>query len=384
MKKNIGILIYGIEDVSGGGGSERFWADFFEKYKNYSARNFEVFFFCDEPSFLKLKFINRLSDKYHVVFLKNYNNRFKHGLEFFDFYFKLLRNRIKLIHVAEYTTVYFHRLKKLSSLPKSIRPRISTTVVNCIIPYKYMVDASFRKPIDQILTQIKFDGILSWYQLLKNFIIERGFSYKMPIIHAASYCFADTSKFKPATRKENNIVFAARLGANKNPLLFVEAITILHSKVPEKIKEWNFYIYGKGELEVLVKRKINEYGLSELVKMAYESHMAEVFSKSKCFVSTQDYENFTSLSMLEAMACGNVIVSRNVGQTNYFARSNVNAFLAEEDTANGIANALLKFINNPELHDSMMRESIKIATLEHTKENFFHETETYWKEILLN
>ncbi|MEW6470318.1 MAG: glycosyltransferase [Bacteroidota bacterium] len=374
-------MLYGIGDVSGGGGAERFWADFFEKYRTYDQRKYDVYLFCDGDSYGRLKEIRRLSGVSGVVFLKNYSNRFKHTLEFFDFYLKLLSYGINVVHVAEYTTVYYERLRKLSRLPGWMRPVLSTTLVNCIIPYRYDWDAGFKKPIDQVLKAIRFDGIMSWYHLLKEFILEKGFAYKVPYVYAVSYCFADTSKFRPA-EKRNDIVFAARLGANKNPLMFVEAVSLLERLEPERIKDWSFAIYGKGEQEELVRERIRELGLQHTIKMGYSLHMADVLAHSKCFVSTQDYENFTSLSMLEAMACGNVIVSRNVGQTGYFAKAAVNAFLAEEDTAKGIAMALAEFINRPELHERMQMESVRIATEIHTAKNFFKETEEYWEALL--
>lgn len=380
-KKNIAIFLYEIGDVSGGGGAERFWADFFELYKQYPNSHFNVFLFCDKASLEKLRSIHRITDETNIVLLRNCNNRYKESLEFADFLTKLWLHRIDLIHIAEYTTSYFERCRRLSRLPRILRPALSTTLVNCLIPYRYETDPGFQKPINQILSSVRFDGIYSWYLLLKDFMQAKPFKYSMPYIQAASYCFADTRKFKPAGKK-NIIVYAARMAENKQPLLFVESVAILYANHPQLLRNWKIEMYGKGPLSDEVREKVDACGLGELITIDFKPGMEVAFSQSKCFVSTQDYENFTSLSMLEAMACGNVIVSRNVGQTHFFARENVNAFLAKTDDAKGISDALAEFLTHESQHEKMMHESIRIATEVHTKENFFNETEKYWQHIL--
>ena len=109
--------------------------------------------------------------------------------------------------------------------------------------------------------------------------------------------------------------------------------------------------------------------------------MGNFFSDSKCFVSTQDFENFTSLAMLEAMACGNAVVARNVGQTNFFVKDGVNGILAKEDSAKGIAEALKFYIEHPEKHEAMKTESIRIAREENTAEKFIQHLDSFWKKI---
>ena len=51
---NIAFFIYGIGDLSGGGGAERFFADFFEKYIKTDNTKFKVYYITDKDSFLHL------------------------------------------------------------------------------------------------------------------------------------------------------------------------------------------------------------------------------------------------------------------------------------------------------------------------------------------
>jgi glycosyltransferase involved in cell wall biosynthesis len=382
MRKNIALCIYGIEKLSGGGGSERFWADFFRLYKGFKDRKYNIYLFCDKKSYDELVRVNRLNNKINIVLLKNFSNRFKYILEFYDLIIKLFFFRISILHVAEYNTVYYHRLFKLTKIPKFLRPKVSVTIANCMVPYFYDSDITFKKPINQLLKEIKLDGILSWYDNVKQFFLLNGFNYENPHIYSVKYCFTDLSHFKSSSKKEKVIVFAARLSQQKRPLLFLDAIAKLQLESPELVAGWKFMLYGKGYLLEEVISRIIELKLSSIVSVEFSVHMADVFSKSMCFVSTQDYENFTSLSMLEAMACGNVIVSRNVGQTSYFARNGVNAFLAIDDSIEAISDALKQFfLLNESKFAEMSKESIRIASMEHNFENFTSELESFFENV---
>ena len=89
--------------------------------------------------------------------------------------------------------------------------------------------------------------------------------------------------------------------------------------------------------------------------------------------------------MNEAMAAGNAIISRNVGQTNLFVKHLVNGVLTDSDTAEGLASAIEYYISNPQLHEAMQNESIRLTEEVHTFENFKSQIENFWdKTIHLN
>jgi glycosyltransferase involved in cell wall biosynthesis len=85
--------------------------------------------------------------------------------------------------------------------------------------------------------------------------------------------------------------------------------------------------------------------------------------------------------MNEAMAAGNVIVARNVGQTNLFVKDGVNGYLATSDNAKGVAEAMMKVIQYPEKNAAMMKESIRLATEVHTPENFIRQIDLFWNSL---
>jgi glycosyltransferase involved in cell wall biosynthesis len=163
--------------------------------------------------------------------------------------------------------------------------------------------------------------------------------------------------------------------------MFVESLNILKQRSAE-IKNWKFFMYGKGHQEEEVLSKIKEYGLSEILTVSHHHDLTKVFEESKCFVSTQDFENFPSLAMNEAMSAGNAIIARNVGQTELFVKHMKNGLLAEPDNEIGLANAIEFYIKHPELHESMAKESIRLTEEVHTFSNFKTQIETFWDHTL--
>ena len=67
--KKIALYLSGVHDIKGGGGAERFFADFFSIYKSWPNKKFEIFFFIDEATLRALQSITKLIDKDHIVIL---------------------------------------------------------------------------------------------------------------------------------------------------------------------------------------------------------------------------------------------------------------------------------------------------------------------------
>src|SRR5205814_8514330 len=112
---------------------------------------------------------------------------------------------------------------------------------------------------DPLFNHIKIDGIYSWYELFKTFAEKNAIIKSKPLIHPIKTYCCDTENFKPAPVKENTIVRAARLDKQKRPLMFIEAVNILHNKHASEIKNWKFYICGNVPEKEEIANKIMEY-----------------------------------------------------------------------------------------------------------------------------
>ena len=264
---------------------------------------------------------------------------------------------------------------------------ISINVVDCEIPYvladpKHEKYNAYTQRYSPLFKEIDVKGVFSWYELFNVFAKEKKIFRAKVVLEAARSRFSSASTAPVAEKKQNRIIYAARLTEQKRPVMFVEAARILHERYPELIKGWEFEMYGKGPLEETIKRMITEHQLASLIKMKESNEMQEVFAGSKCFVSTQEHENFPSLSMNEAMASGNAIIACNVGQTGLFVENGKNGFLSSTDDSDGIAMALKDYLSKPEQHLNFQAESIRLTKEVHTPENFIRQVDAYWAKLM--
>ena len=232
--------------------------------------------------------------------------------------------------------------------------------------------------------QIKFDGVFSWYEKFLLYINQENLYEWGPLMKNIQSRFADIKKFYPANIKENTIVFASRMHFQKKPEWFLQAVKTLKDNYPELIKDWKFLFLGDGDLAEEMEMFIERNELSGSVKRLTSGDLSEIFPKSSCYVSTQDFENFPSLSMMEAMACENAIIARDVGQTNLMLKNKVNGFLLEEDSSLGLAMAIKKYIElDNDDRKSMQKESLKLIQEVHTPSEFINQIEDFWVNLFL-
>jgi glycosyltransferase involved in cell wall biosynthesis len=384
-KKRIGLLVLGVG--SNFGGAERLFADLFDSYSDRPGSNFQLFLITDRQSLTNYKRSNLLKKVNNILLLPVWNNRFKKYLEFISFFFTLLIFRIRIIHVPVYGVQHFYNLKYLSKLKFLIPVKIVINIEDCRIvhayeSHSYDFSQELKRKYDLLFSKVKIDAIYTWYELFKAKFRKNKIIASLPLIESADYCFADLKRFNPHVQKKNQIVYAARLEPQKQPILFLDAIRMLYMQLPKLFNDWKVIFVGYGSLEKQVKEYINANNLLPVITFHQTTDLSLIYNESKCFVSTQDFENFTSLSMLEAMAAGNTIIARNVGQTNYFVQDRVNGVLAEDSTPESLAQALRFYMEHSELHDAMMKESVRLATQVHTVENFIKDIESFWGKVL--
>ncbi len=167
------------------------------------------------------------------------------------------------------------------------------------------------------------------------------------------------------SQKEDLVCFAARFEQKKGVDLLLNAITY----VLELEKTIKFFILGYGPMEKQIYDFLESNNLSDRVSVKYVEDIKPILSKSKIFLSLQLEENYPSQSLLEAMACKNVIIATNVGLT-YKLVDNLCGKLVIKDPI-VIADAILQLFNLPNsLIQAMGEESRRRIISEHTPENY--------------
>lgn len=177
--------------------------------------------------------------------------------------------------------------------------------------------------------------------------------------------FIDYSKFYPVYPKENIITFCARLEILKNPVMLVEAC----AKIKDRLGDYKVYIIGEGREEPLLRKLVDKYELEEKVILTGGiSHPFDILSKSKIFISIQQFNNYPSQSLMEAMACENAIIASDVGETSLML-SEKEAMLIPLNI-NSLSKALLFLINHPEDCQKIGKAARLRVMKDHSVENF--------------
>lgn len=385
--KNVALILLGAEKLEGGGGAERFFADFFLIYQKYKERKFRLFFVTDEVTLASLKSLGRDLPLDNILILKTNSTRFKKVIENIRLVWLLKSHQIKILHFVLYTPYYYRFIELLNKHKSFIKTKISINIVNCEIPHAYFDKSNpfhqgYINTYKPLFEEQVIDGYFCWNKLFIDFIESNQLVKKnVPVKEAIVSRFSNTDLYYPA-QKENLVVFAGRLDFRKRPDWFIEAVSILHERSPELFMDYKFLMFGKGSMRDELNEQIINKGISDHLKIETNSKLWTVLSRSKVFISCQDYDNFPSLAIAEAMAAGNAIIARNVGQTDLFVKHMKNGLLLAEDSPKGLATAIKDYIENESAHEGMAKESVRLMKEVHTTDNFIKQIDAYWTKLL--
>ncbi len=137
------------------------------------------------------------------------------------------------------------------------------------------------------------------------------------------------------------IAFSGRLEPDKCPMLYLEAAKEILKEYPD-IK---FHLLGEGSLVNEITLFIDSNGLKDKINFQFHKNPPELFAETSIFVSLQTGTNYPSLSVIEAMACGNAIVASNAGDT-YLLINETNGVLTELNV-NSVVAAIKSLIKDP-------------------------------------
>ena len=384
---NVALFIFGITELKGGGGAERFFADFFEVYNKKQAKH-KLYYILDKGSVANLNRVGKLVGNKKLLNFSIISNRFKDTLEFFQLLKYIILKGIKIIHIPLYSVSYIPLIKKINRLPSFLKPKVVINIVNCYVPFamkdeSHISHQGIKGTYEPLFKTVDVDGFFCWNQNFVDYITEENiYSGKhKPLLYAITSRFSDTERFYPEEKKDT-IVYAARLDEQKHPQWFLEAINKLKKEKFSGISGWKFVMSGNGPLRDSLMEYADKNNLKEMVEFVIEGDISKLLNSSKVYVSCQDYDNFPSLAMAEAMTAGNAIIARNVGQTDLFVKHKKNGLVLEEDSSNGLAKAIKYYIENDSVHASMSEESIRLMKEVHTADNFIKQIDNYWTNIL--
>ena len=159
---------------------------------------------------------------------------------------------------------------------------------------------------------------------------------------------------------------------SKNVSLLIDAYS--QSNLP--LKNIKLVLMGNGKDEGLIKTKITELNLSEVIKMIpFSINPFAYISKSKFTVLSSKYEGFP-MTVLESLACGIPVIS--VEYKNYedgVIKNEYNGLMVENHNPEALANALNRFIDDEKLY-LRCKENAKKSVASFSVENISKQWQT--------
>jgi len=207
-------------------------------------------------------------------------------------------------------------------------------------------------------------------ECLKDIWVKAGISERK--IHVIPFG-VDTSIFNPQAcnkairndlnlNKDDVVVISTRFFFNHhyNIDCLVKAIPL----VRKKHEEAKFLIKGAGPLENYLKRLSEKLGVSNSVRFAGlvpHDRVAQYLSSADIYVSTS-FMDSTSVSLLEAMACGLAPVVTDIAGNREWIEDGQNGFLFPPRDSEALAEKINELIEIPRLRKSFGKKCVQIIT----------------------
>ena len=183
-----------------------------------------------------------------------------------------------------------------------------------------------------------------------KFFVQNCFNIESQKIHV-HYNIIDTELFKPMDliKHENRLVFIGRLTKAKNLFSLLNAISYT---------KYNLDIIGDGELKASIKAYIDNNNIdAKLVGTFPNIDLPEIINKYQVLVLPSYYEGNPKV-LLEAMACGIIVICSNIPSLAEIITNNKNGILTERDSIS-IANNIILAMKN-----TILQRNISIGARE--------------------
>ncbi|MGO4925512.1 glycosyltransferase [Streptococcus alactolyticus] len=181
---------------------------------------------------------------------------------------------------------------------------------------------------------------------------------------------------KKFAERENEINVFTRLEIKqKRQDVLLKAFQIIHGSHPEV----TLNIYGDGPDRTELEKLAAELKLTESVKFKGVTKEAnKILSRSKMTILTSDYEGIPN-GVIEALAIGIPVVSTNTspGGAELLIENGVNGYIVPTGDYEGIAQAAIKLLDNPDIADMFSDNSVE-SVKRFTKEKIV----PLWKDYL--
>ncbi len=154
------------------------------------------------------------------------------------------------------------------------------------------------------------------------------------------------------------ITTAGRLVEQKGHIYLIEAASRLVPKYPMI----RFLIFGEGALRNVLQKKIEEYGLTEAIRLMGIGTPRDIAAVSDIFAFPSLWEGL-SIALINTMDAGRPIVATNVSGTEELINDGENGLLVEPKDVSGLVASIEDLIAHPDKAATLGRSAQQRATL---------------------
>lgn len=169
-------------------------------------------------------------------------------------------------------------------------------------------------------------------------------------------------KFKLRTSPSPRLVWLRAFHSIYNPKLAVDVIALLTNEFPTIRLVMIGPDKGDGSLQE-TEQMISQCGLREhfsIINGIPKTDVPLTIGNENIFINTSNIDN-TPVSVIEAMACGQLVVSTNVGGISYLLEDENDALLVPPNDANAMAMAVKRILSEPGLAEKLSANARKKA-----------------------
>lgn len=198
----------------------------------------------------------------------------------------------------------------------------------------------------------------------------------------------DTDKFKPM-KAEEKLAFSNAIGLKKNcfTLLFASAYLPNPQKGFDRfIKLYNTIKERHDNIQALIigDAKDTFYDIQDSVFLGYISSwetMVKAYSVSDLYAITSLQDNLPG-TVLESMSCGTPAAGFNIGGIPEMIDNDVNGFIGESESIDELADRIVQYIGNTEMHLEFAQRSREKILDKYLKSVIASKHESLYRELM--
>ena len=194
----------------------------------------------------------------------------------------------------------------------------------------------------------------------------------------------NTQAFYPEeAEKENSLIFLGRLIPIKSPEFIITAFPY----ILRRVKDARLIIGGDGYLRGTLEKLTEREGMAEHISfVGWIPHdkLPEFYSRGKVFLSLQRHDNFGSLAMMEAMACGLPVIAADTGNTSMQVKNGVNGFLVRLNDRDEFVEKAVYLLTHEKERERMGREAARLIATDYSWDTVTDKYEKLLEEITKN